>query len=273
MPAFAGGGNNADSLAAASGPNAPGVNVRRLPISVAEINPNYKKVSRWNTSSLNMYQVNMTRFMDTLSYSFDEQGMKYTVPHGGRVTSGFGPRNLFGRHFHKGLDIDLETGEPVVAALPGVVRIASAAHRGYGNCVVIAHEGGLETLYGHLSQLDVVEGQIVQSGQKIGLGGSTGQSTGPHLHFELRVFGEQVDPLKVFDALTMQPKSKDFKVDPSWFDHLLTDHDHFHVVAAGQTLDEISAMYELDKEFLCQINHLKADASLPEGTRLLLDEH
>ena len=271
-PAFAGGGASGDTLSTNAASNTPGVNVRRLAITAAEINPDYNKVARWDTADLNMYHVDMTRFRDTLVYKFNdaETGNKFTVPHQGMVTSGFGHRHLFGRRFHKGIDIDLETGDQVVAAMHGKVRIARY-NSGYGNCVVIAHDGGLETLYGHLSELWVKEGQDIESGQVIGLGGSTGQSTGPHLHFEIRVFGEQVDPERMLDPVTLQPRQDEFKVDMSWFDHLLNGEDHFHVVVAGETLDQICAMYEMDKVYLCHINNLKADAALPEGTRIMLD--
>ena len=271
IPAFAGGGSSGDTLSTNTESNNPGVNVSRLTLSIAVLNPDYGKVARWDTADLNMYHVDMTRFRDTLVYHFNEGegSLHYTVPSPGHVTSGFGHRHLFGRRFHKGIDIDLETGDQVVAAIQGKVRIARF-NSGYGNCVVIAHEGGLETLYGHLSELWVKEGQDIESGQVIGLGGSTGQSTGAHLHFEVRVFGEQVDPERVLDLATLQPRNSEIKVDMSWFDHLLGEEVNFHIVAAGETLDQICATYELDKTFLLSINNLKADAELPEGTRILL---
>ena len=188
------------------------------------------------------------------------------------VTSGFGKRALFGRKFHKGLDIDLETGDAVVAALPGKVRIARY-NKGYGNMVVISHEGGLETLYGHMSQLDVTEGQIVSSGQQIGLGGSTGQSTGAHLHFEIRIFGEQVDPSWVISTTTLMPLTPTVKIDRSWFLHLIEMREvEMHVVAAGETIDQICAMYEMDRGTLLLLNGLDENLTeLSEGTRLKLD--
>jgi murein DD-endopeptidase MepM/ murein hydrolase activator NlpD len=271
-PAFAGGGASGDSLSTNSESNVPGVVVRRLAISASEINPDYRRVARWDTADMNMYHVDMTRFRDTLVYKFNDaqSGNYFTVPKQGAVTSGFGHRHLFGRSFHKGFDIDLETGDQVVAAMTGKVRIARY-NSGYGNFVVIAHNDGLETLYGHLSELWVKEGQDIESGQVIGLGGSTGQSTGAHLHFEIRIFGEQVDPARVLDPHTLLPLADEFKVDMSWFDHLLNGEEHFHTVSVGQTIDQICALYEMDKEHLLEINNLKADAELPEGTRIMLD--
>lgn len=253
---------------------ADGVVMRKLSIPLTQVNPDYAKVARWDTSGINMYYLDMLSFTDTLYYNFkDANGQwTYTPPRQGMVTSGFGKRALFGRRFHKGLDIDLETGDPVVAALPGKVRIARY-NRGYGNMVVICHEGGLETLYGHLSQLDVEEGQVVASGEQIGLGGSTGQSTGAHLHFEFRVFGEQVDPSWILDQHTLMPLTPMVRVDRSWFEHLIEMRDvEVHIVEVGQTVDQICAMYELDRATLLQLNDLDDDTvELAEGTRLKLD--
>jgi murein DD-endopeptidase MepM/ murein hydrolase activator NlpD len=269
-----GNGSGTDSLSTeeAAAVENSGVKVRRLNISPAEINPNYYKVTRWDTSDLNMYHVDMTMFRDTLTYKFAESGKyTYTIPHKGFVTSGFGRRSLFGRKFHKGLDINLDTGDEVVAALPGKIRIARYSS-GYGNFVIISHEGGLETLYGHMSELQVVEGQEVGSGDVIGLGGSTGQSTGAHLHFEIRIFGEQIDPAWVLDVHTLRPHTNEVKIDASWFNHLLNHSETaFHIVEEGQTLDQICALYELDREEILIHNELKSEEELKEGMRLRLD--
>lgn len=118
-------------------------------------------------------------------------------PASGRLSSGFGMRThpISGRRkLHAGIDIAAPTGTPIYAAAPGVV-ISSGWRGGYGNAVVIDHGGGLSTLYGHCSRLLVKSGQRVTQGQRIALIGSTGYSTGPHLHFETRVNGKPVNPL------------------------------------------------------------------------------
>jgi murein DD-endopeptidase MepM/ murein hydrolase activator NlpD len=266
----------ADSTASRSdaSPSSEGVIIRRLHISATDVNPDLGKVARWDTADINMYHVDMTQFQDTLVYNLmdENSAWKYTIPRQGMVTSGFGKRALFGRKFHKGLDIDLETGDPVVAAFEGKVRIARY-NRGYGNMVVISHEGGLETLYGHLSQLDVQEGQIVKSGDQIGLGGSTGQSTGAHLHFEIRVLGEQVDPSWVIDSNTLMPLTSVVKIDKSWFQHLMEMREvEMHVVAAGESVEQIAAMYEMDRATLLLLNGLEETTTeLAVGMRLKLD--
>ena len=97
-------------------------------------------------------------------------------------------------HFHTGIDMVEPFGSPVFAADDGIVALVGSSGSGYGNYVVIAHAGGFDTLYGHLSTALVKAGQTVTQGTPVGLEGSTGNSTGAHLHFELRVNGRPVDP-------------------------------------------------------------------------------
>jgi murein DD-endopeptidase MepM/ murein hydrolase activator NlpD len=112
-------------------------------------------------------------------------------PASGPITSGFGSR--WGR-MHTGIDIGAGYGEPIEAAKAGTVILAGY-NGGYGNCVVIDHGGGFSTLYGHMSNIEVSEGQSVASGELIGEVGSTGNSTGPHLHFETRTGGDPENPM------------------------------------------------------------------------------
>ncbi len=117
-------------------------------------------------------------------------------PADGEKTSGFGPRvhPIFGTvRQHNGIDLGGDTGDRVRAARSGEVILAGV-RGGFGNAIVISHGLGYSTLYGHLSRIDVAVGQQVQSGDQIGAIGSTGWSTGPHLHFELRIDGRAVDP-------------------------------------------------------------------------------
>lgn len=121
----------------------------------------------------------------------------YSWPLVGRLSSGFGPRvhPIFGtRRMHTGLDIGGTAGEPIYAAKAGTV-IFAGWRGGYGNAVVIDHGGGFSTLYAHQSQIGVSAGQLVAIGDVIGYVGSTGWSTGPHLHYELRLNGSPIDPL------------------------------------------------------------------------------
>jgi murein DD-endopeptidase MepM/ murein hydrolase activator NlpD len=112
----------------------------------------------------------------------------FVWPTQGRITQSF-------RWYHKGEDIANAIGTPILAADAGKVVTAGWTNVGYGNHIIIDHENGYMTLYGHLSQINVVAGQRVARGALIGLMGSTGRSTGPHLHFEIRTSGGNVDPL------------------------------------------------------------------------------
>jgi murein DD-endopeptidase MepM/ murein hydrolase activator NlpD len=113
-------------------------------------------------------------------------------PVAGPHSDAFGPR---GNRFHTGIDYRSSRGTPVVAAASGRVTFAGFSAGGWGRLVTIAHGGGTRTMYAHLSGVGVRVGQYVQSGQLIGRVGSSGNSTGPHLHFEVRVRGAAVDPL------------------------------------------------------------------------------
>ena len=119
----------------------------------------------------------------------------FVCPHQGKVFSKFGIRR--GRR-HTGCDVPYPTGTPVYCAFDGRVRLAER-HKGYGNVIIVRHENGLETLYGHLSRIDVNVGQWVHAGDLLGLGGSTGRSSGPHLHFETRYLGHAFDPEWIID--------------------------------------------------------------------------
>jgi murein DD-endopeptidase MepM/ murein hydrolase activator NlpD len=114
----------------------------------------------------------------------------YTPPTCGIVTSNYGWRD---KRMHKGIDIDLNKGDKVLCAFDGMVRIARRQN-GYGNVVIVRHYNGLETVYAHLSKIRVKAGQVISSGDVVGLGGATGHATGTHLHFEVRFKGHALNP-------------------------------------------------------------------------------
>ena len=130
---------------------------------------------------------------------------------GARITQPFGPSELLlepplGQypHFHTGIDLGARYGTRVTAAAGGVVVAVANTNVGYGNYVIVAHGGGIMTLYGHLLETDVRVGDSVARGQRIGLEGTSGLSTGPHLHFELRVNDQVTDPMPYLPPLTGQ---------------------------------------------------------------------
>jgi murein DD-endopeptidase MepM/ murein hydrolase activator NlpD len=133
-------------------------------------------------------------------------GIALPIP-GAAVASPFGLRNdplSNGAGFHPGIDLAAGSGTPIHAAADGVV-VAAGDCGGYGNCVVIDHGLSLATLYGHQSQLLVTVGERVTAGQVVGLVGSTGLSTGPHLHFEVRLHGLPIDPVLALPAPAVDP--------------------------------------------------------------------
>ena len=116
----------------------------------------------------------------------------------GRITSGYGWRNSpfeNGSELHAGIDIAINAGVPVVATADGQI-VQSGPAGGYGNMVQIDHGNGISTIYGHNSQLNVSVGEAVKKGQVVSFAGSTGKSTGPHVHYEVRENGKVVDPWK-----------------------------------------------------------------------------
>lgn len=141
----------------------------------------------------NKYAHRATQLPD--SFRIDLRG--FAMPTSSRViTSQYGHR--WGR-MHKGLDIKVYIGDTIRAAFDGKIRVVNYEGDGYGNYVVIRHNNGLETIYGHMSKHLVREDQMVHAGDPIGLGGNTGRSTGSHLHFETRLCGVALNPALLFD--------------------------------------------------------------------------
>lgn len=147
----------------------------------------------WNSDRVNPYQnanIPSTKVIDVSKYAMP---VKHKV-----INSHYGYRKQFGR-MHRGVDLKASVGDTVYAAFNGKVRLAKFERNGYGFFVVIRHDNGLETVYGHLSKFLVKPNQIVKAGTPIALSGNTGRSTGPHLHFETRFMGIDINPEKIFD--------------------------------------------------------------------------
>ena len=141
----------------------------------------------------------------------------YVHPIKGRVTSNYGYRPRF-RRMHKGIDLGLSVGDTIVAAFDGKIRIAKFERRGYGYYLVIRHDNGLETVYGHLSRFLVKPDQYVRAGEPIALGGNTGRSTGPHLHFETRFMGLAINPAAIIDFENYVPHKDVFAFNKATYD-------------------------------------------------------
>ena len=147
----------------------------------------------WDSDLVNCYKdanVPNTKVLDVRHYVMPIKG--------NYVTSRYGYRPQFGRS-HKGVDLRSAIGDTVYSAFSGRVRLTRFERGGYGFYVIVRHENGLETVYGHLSRFLVKPNQYVKAGQPIALSGNTGRSTGPHLHFETRFMGYAINPEAIFD--------------------------------------------------------------------------
>lgn len=213
---------------------------------------------------------------------------QYSCPYIGAVNprGKFGPRR--GRR-HQGVDLPYPTGTPVHAAFDGKVRIAKP-YGAYGNLVVIRHTNGLETFYGHLSQIDVKQNDWVAAGQVIGLGGSTGRSTGPHLHFETRYKGYAFDPQWLIDFKTGILRQRLFVLKRRYFSPYSNYEQNFddeqkneeedkkadaeaaarayYKVRSGDTLGRIAIKYHTSVKTLCRLNGIKETSILRIGQTL-----
>ncbi|MCI7197883.1 MAG: peptidoglycan DD-metalloendopeptidase family protein [Prevotella sp.] len=221
----------------------------------------------------------------------------FTMPTTSRViTSNFGSR--WGRQ-HKGLDIKVYIGDTIRAAFSGKVRIVRYEAGGYGKYIVIRHNNGLETIYGHLSKQLVEENQEVRSGEVIGLGGNTGRSTGSHLHFETRLCGVALNPALMFDFRAQDVTGDYYAFNKETYDNEstnatrlrgkqdsstyastnssddyatnkrttsgLTDQISYHKVKKGETLERIAKKRGVTIEKICKLNHITKTMRLRPG--------
>ena len=212
------------------------------------------------------------------------------------VTSNFGYRASFGRQ-HKGLDIKVYIGDSIRAAFSGKVRIVRYEGGGYGKYIVIRHNNGLETIYGHLSAQLVSENQEVRAGEVIGLGGNTGRSTGSHLHFETRLCGVALNPALLFDFRNQDVTGDfyDFNRDTyeresaeanasrgkignggytkeevnggevGRYEASTSAEKLYHKVKYGETLNSIAEKRGVSVEQICRLNGYKKDKKLTPG--------
>ena len=223
----------------------------------------------WDSKSINPYKIDGAKFSDTLDMDLYDSlgGFGWSMPmYTCAVTSQFGMRHY---RWHYGTDLKLQIGDPVLAAFDGIVRISHYDAGGYGNYVVLRHYNGLETLYGHMSEVKVEIGQLVKAGQTIGLGGNTGRSTGPHLHFEVRYEGNAFDPEDVFDFETHTLLNKIFTLTPVQFEYLRVARQIFyHKVRSGENLGSISRKYRVSISTLCRLNGISTRTILRVGRKL-----
>ncbi len=221
----------------------------------------------WNTEKPNPYPVGLGARDTNLSILLQGEGDlgEFHIPVDNVITSKFGWRD--GRN-HNGIDIDLQVWDPVKVAFPGVVRVARS-YGGYGRVVVVRHYNGLETLYAHLHRFKVKAGDRVEGGQVIGLGGSSGHSTGSHLHFEVRFKGKPINPMSfisfkekqlVSDTLILKRTKYSYAAYPSGI--------VIHTVEKGDTLYDLARKFGTTTYKLAELNGIRRNSYLYVGQRL-----
>lgn len=227
----------------------------------------------WDSRNVNPYQIDATEFEDTVVINlYDEiKNQLWASPLAStHITSNFGFR---GYRWHYGTDLELDTGDPVRAAFDGIVRIVRYDASGWGRYILLRHYNGLETLYGHLSRQDVEVGQLVQAGDTIGLGGSTGRSSGPHLHMEVRYQGNAIDPVSIYDFTNNTLLSPVFTLTPQHYAYIgskkaVVRRTAYHTVRSGDVLGKIARRYGVSISYLCRLNRITSRTVLRVGRRL-----
>lgn len=225
----------------------------------------------WNTHVAHPERNNLAAFDSVLTLRLVDydQNCGFEVPYQGILTSHFGWR--WGRS-HNGTDINLDVWDPVKAAFPGVVRV-SKFYKGYGRVVVIRHHNGLETLYAHLHRLKVKPGDEVEAGDVVGLGGSSGNSTASHLHFEMRFQGVPINPATVinFGKGTLKQEVINLKRDGSVL-AVVPDRESpseiVYEVQKGDYLYKIAREQGVTIEEIRTANNLKRNQNLSVGQKL-----
>lgn len=239
----------------------------------------------------------MSNFNDTIALDLSKYG-DFVIPVPGVVTSGYKFR---WKRQHKGIDLNLNTGDTVVAAWDGKVRYAQFNRGGYGGLVVIRHKNGLETFYAHNSKVLVQPNQDVRAGEPIALGGNTGHSYGSHLHFEVRFYDATINPEEIIDftaktlkkdtllicSRTLRPGATPTDLDGDDYHEHESTYDNTQYVAAvakpavtsasakkyykvrsGDTLSKIAARNNTTIAKLCQLNGIKQTTLLQLGRTL-----
>lgn len=222
-------------------------------------------------SNLNAIKLSLDSMPDSLYISCAD----YCYPtESQRITSRFGIR---GSRFHYGIDVGVQYGDTIRAPFSGSVRTATYQRGGYGRYVVISHDNGLESVMAHFSRTLVKEGDQVAAGQPIGLGGSTGRSTGPHLHLEFRLFGNAFNPEKLIDFNSRNVYLSD--VENHYFMTKADTYSHrpqleemkraaYHRVRSGETLSHIARRYGTSIRRLCALNGIKETSIIRIGQRI-----
>lgn len=244
------------------------ISLRRMLLNESHLFPSQELYPEWNNARVHYdaerpdsFRIDLTGFVMPTSNT--------------KITDVFGyrPRR---RRVHNGLDVKVQIGDTIRSAFDGKVRIVKnqGRRRGYGKYVVIRHENGLETVYGHLSKWLVTEEQYVKAGEPIGLGGNTGRSTGSHLHFETLFMGKPIDPALMFDFVnqdvtndyyvyrkpirrSMDSKTGKMKIESA--------EPRYHKVRRGDTLSKIAKRHGVSLRTIYKLNGMNSRSVLRPG--------
>lgn len=244
----------------------------------------------WDTKNLTPYKsVDFSSMSNSVVIDLIDSLKSYHCPYQGTIhpRGKYGPRR---RRVHQGVDLPLKMGDPIYATFCGRVRISQDTRTGYGKLIILRHDNGLETYYGHLSERMVEPDQWVEAGQIIGLGGSTGRSTGPHLHFEVRYYGQSFDPERLIDfpkgllcRETFLLKKSFFspysKAEQDFEDELANEEEdkketaakaamQYHRIRSGDTLGALAGKYGTTVSKICNLNGIKSTTILRLGRTL-----
>lgn len=239
----------------------------------------------WDTENISAYKNFKTDSLPSaVAINLVDSLKSYRFPYVGRITSRYGMRH---RRAHNGIDIALKVGDTICAAFDGRVRFSKATDTGYGTLVIIRHDNGLETYHGHLSARLVEEGDRVVAGQPIALGGNSGRSTGPHLHFETRYYGQSFDPERIINFKTGELRrdhfllkkgyysiyskySQDFNAEQERYaaeqkENALSAEKRYYKVRKGDYLGLIAKRNHTTVAAICRLNGIKSTTVLQIG--------
>lgn len=224
-------------------------------------------LENWDSVSVHIPKTDFKNLDDTIYLPLYDLIEGYQLPYFGSVISKFGWRRY---RYHYGIDTRNQYGEPIYCVFDGVVRIAKR-NRTYGNVIVVRHENGLETFYAHCSKILVKQNQEVKAGDIIALVGSTGRSTGPHLHFEVRYKGNPFNPEILIDFENKKLRSDTMAITKETFNYrtpygqVASDKKErtttalYHKVKSGETISGIAKKYHTSVSAIKRLNGLKSD--------------
>ena len=248
--------------------------------------PDFISNDHWMTDMVHAYyDVNIKDLPEEVDLVLCDSLHGWHIPGVGKLVS---PYKMRKGHKHQGVDLDVNFGDPIYAAFDGIVRVAMPPRLtgGYGNVVVLRHANGLETYYGHLTKYIVEADDLVKAGEVIGYCGSTGRSTGPHLHFETRYMGQSFDPERIFDFQEATLRDTIFTLKKHYFS--IYSHEGqsdkeseiastkvppknvTHVVKKGETLSGIAKKYGTTVSKICKLNGISEKKTLKIGQKIIV---